>query len=268
MLELQRDSIEKQNQSEVWKKMYDRVTNFLPEKEIEILRTISEVEKLSLYSVPTENYQPNNLNFTSTQLNIDSFINQEQMSEYTKSLKTAITQLNDENFSFKMMLERLRASQQAEAEKLARCQNENERLKNEIKVLKESKAEEENNRAKIEYELKTEIENYKQRIKHLEDEKDDLKNRYLTEINAAKIRFENELEKQNKLMQKKYDDLVGELNKLNDILKKLQKEKYELTTKLEQIENNRKKSELDNTERFFLLNSIENTSILFNCSNF
>ena len=263
MLELQRDSIEKQNQSELFKKMYDRVTNFLPEKELEILRTISEVEKLSLYSIPSENF-----NFTSTQLNIDSFLNQEQMGEYTKSLKTAITQLNDENFSFKMMLERLKASQQAEAEKLARCQNENERLKNEIKVLRESKAEQDNNRAKIEYEMKTEIENYKQRIKHLENEKDELKNRYLTEINAAKIRYDNELEKQNKLMQKKYDDLVMELNKLNDILKKLQKEKTELTIKLEQFEKDRKKCELHNNERFILMNKIENTSIFFNYSNF
>ena len=88
-------------------------------------------------------------------------------------------------------------------------------------------------KAKTHYEMQLEIENYKTRIKYEETKKEELKKRYLTELNSTKIRYENELDRQNKLMRKKYDELVNEIKRLVDIIRKLQLEKKELMNKIE-----------------------------------
>ena len=66
-------------------------------------------------------------------------------------------------------------------------------------------------KAKTHYEMQLEIENYKTRIKYEETKKEELKKRYLNELNSTKIRYENELNRQNRLMKNKYDELVNDI---------------------------------------------------------
>ena len=65
-----------------------------------------------------------------------------------------------------------------------------------------------------------------------EQTKEDLKSSCEKEINAAKIRFDNELGKQNGLMQSKNDELVNEIKKLNDVIRIFQEEKNDLLKRI------------------------------------
>ena len=69
--------------------------------------------------------------------------------------------------------------------------------------------------AKTIFEMNNQIENYRSKLRLEENQNQELKQRHETELNAAKIRYENELEKQNKLMNIKYDNLMSESNDLH-----------------------------------------------------
>ena len=65
-----------------------------------------------------------------------------------------------------------------------------------------------------------------------EERVDEFRVGHINEIEAAKIRYENELSAQNNFMQSKYDDLVREIENLNQIIKQIQAEKNELVTQI------------------------------------
>lgn len=79
------------------------------------------------------------------------------------------------------------------------------------------------------------------------------------ELNAAKIRYDNELAKQNGLMQLKYDGLSRELHRLNDALNRLEREKKELSEQVRyERELNRKLMARRNDLIFSTLQSSSN----------
>lgn len=86
--------------------------------------------------------------------------------------------------------------------------------------------------AKTQYELNTEIKNLNTKLKFEQNQRDELKRRYELELNAAKIRYDNELQKQNRLMKSKNQELENEINRLNESIKRLQEEKNALLQKM------------------------------------
>lgn len=142
----------------------------------------------------------------------------------TDSLNSQIRKLSDDNLSLKIQLDNLKQQNQDENERINAYKLENEKLKKELaKLLKESET---NSMSKIE--LQNQIENYKNKLKFEEEQKEELRSKYETELNAAKIRYDNELEKQNMLMNNKYDTLRDEINQLNLLVNTLQQEKSDL----------------------------------------
>ena len=200
---------DKGKQSELWKTMYDRVSGYLPNNELDIIKESFDREKLNLLDT-----------------NRELFIDEEA---YKSKLNSIVTKLNEENLSLKMKLERLQDSNKTELEILKKYQNENKRIKSEVNSLKEKHLNEIKQR-------EVEIENLKIKLKHEQQERDELKKRHSQEINAANIRYENELSIQNNLMKKKYDDLIKEINQLHESIRRLQKEKHILIERLKSNE--------------------------------
>lgn len=215
MQDIQKVVCEKTKQSELWKTVCDRVVNYLPENEIELIKSSTEIEQLNIF----ESYKKD--------------MDDDQVYKQKHMLKSTITKLNDENFNLKMHLERLKNSNKTEIERLNKVQSENEKLRNDIDLLRELHSNEIKINSKNNYEMKKEIENYKVQLKFEENQREELKNKYTNELNAAKIRYENELNKQNQIMQTKYDDLNKEITRLNKIIKSLQLEKSELIHRIQ-----------------------------------
>ena len=220
MLDTQKMVDNERNKSGLWKTMYDRVLHHLPASELDILRDSAEVEKL-------------NLKVSENKGNEIGLLNHEQILDRKNTLQSAITALNAQNFSLKIKLERLHTSNQKGLEKLKYFFNENNMLKTELKLLNDKKMSESSEKVKQVFDLNTEIKNLNQKLKHEEEQRNELHRRYGLELNAAKIRYENELNKQNNLMQSKNENLAGEVNRLNDMISRLQSEKIELMTKIQ-----------------------------------
>ena len=83
--------------------MFNRVVNYLPENEVNLVKTSTEIEKLNLL---TEDFDDNNMS-----------------EEHRNSLKSTITQLNNNNFNLKIQLERLKESNRKELENLNKFEN-------------------------------------------------------------------------------------------------------------------------------------------------
>ena len=218
MVEIQKCMSDKDKQSELWKTMYNRVVNYLPEHELQIVKSSAELEKINMLDENEIMEEQNNA---------------ENVVKHKDTLKSTITKLNDDNFNLKIQLERLKFANKNELETLKKFETERDKLINDIHLMREMHSNELKLKAKTHYEMQLEIENYKTRIKYEETKKEELKKRYLTELNSTKIRYENELDRQNKLMRKKYDELVNEIKRLVDIIRKLQLEKKELMNKIE-----------------------------------
>jgi len=214
LFEIQKSYSKHEKRSELWKTMFNRVVNYLPENEINLIKTSTEIEKLNQL---TEDLDENNMS-----------------EEHRNSLKSTITQLNNNNFNLKIQLERLKETNRKELENLNRFENnDREKILNEMNHMKKEHSRELKNHAKTHSEMKKELENLKIRIEMEQNQKEELKNRYMVEFNAVKVRFENEINKQNKLMQNKYDDLVKEIKRLNDVIKQLKQEKDELKSQIQ-----------------------------------
>jgi len=139
-------------------------------------------------------------------------------------LNHQIKKLNDDNLSLKMHLDNLKQQNQKELDRINEYKLENEKLKQELdRLFKESEVD-----VQSRNELNQQIERFKIKLRQEQDEKEEMRNRYEIELNAAKIRYENELEKQNKLMNIKYDALFNETSQLNSLVNSLQKEKSDL----------------------------------------
>ena len=199
--EIQNILKDKIKQSEIWKTMYDRAVMYFPTNEINALKHSFEIEKLNLIQGDQENETNNN----------------------KSKINTLISKLNEENLGLKMQLERVKSSVKQEMEHLSKFQSENKKIKNEFHSMKEFYMNELKSK-------EVEIENLRVKLKHEETQRDELKKKHANELNAAQIRYENELTIQNDLMQKKSNSLVKEINQLNDFVRKLQQEKHSLTT--------------------------------------
>ncbi len=81
------------------------------------------------------------------------------------------------------------------------------------------------NKTVNEAQIKSELDNLKLKFEFEWNEKEQLRKRYEAELNAAKIRCENEIQKQNQIMQEKYEGFVAEINKLNKDLRELKSER-------------------------------------------
>jgi chromosome segregation ATPase len=161
-----------------------------------------------------------------------SKLSREQAVIHKQTLQSTIQDLRNQNQNLKIRLDKLLGSNTKGLEKLKHYYNENNKLKTELKLLSTRKLNETSESAKSQYELKTEINNLNNKLKFEQAQRDELKRRYETEISSVKIRYDNELEKQNKLMQIKNDNLVKEINKLNESIRKLQEEKSALLMKM------------------------------------
>ena len=167
-----------------------------------------------------------------TSINGTEKLSNEQMHTHRQTLKSVIQDLNNQNLNLKNKLNRLQSSNAKGLEKLKHFYNENNKLKTELKLITERKLNENSTSAKTTYTLNTQIKNLNNKLKFEESQRDELKKRYDVEINAAKIRYENELQKQSSLMQHKNAELMAEINRLNESIKKLQNERNSLLAKL------------------------------------
>ena len=101
-----------------------------------------------------------------------------------------------------------------------------------MKLITSRKDQDKSSNSKTQYELNTEIKNLNTKLKFEQAQRDELKRKYEVEISAAKIRYDNELQKQNRLMQTKNTSLMQEITRLNESIKKLQEEKNTLLLKM------------------------------------
>ncbi|CAF0920998.1 unnamed protein product [Brachionus calyciflorus] len=151
----------------------------------------------------------------------------------TESLKLSILRLNEENLKLNAELNRMRDFNSME---IARIRNEFNNLRNshttEIRV-----------KSKTNRSLQSEINGLRLKLKDEECRNEELKLKYLNELNSARLRFENELSTQNNLMQTKYQDLVKEIENLNSIIKQLQSENLDLVAQLKREKNKNKSHE-------------------------
>ncbi len=170
-----------------------------------------------------------------------SKLSKEQKVIHKQTLQSVIQDLTNQNQNLRIRLQKLQGSNAKGLEKLKYFYNENNKLKTELKLLSTRKSNETSNNSKSHYDLQTEISNLNTKLKFEQEQRDELKRRHEIEINSVKIRYDNELEKQNKLMQLKNDKMAKEIEKLNESIKKLQDEKIALLMKL-------KSDVLENTE--------------------
>lgn len=159
-------------------------------------------------------------------------LSKQQIYTHRQTLKSLIQDLNNQNLNLKNKLDRLQSSNAKGLEKLKHFYNENNKLKTELKLITERKHNETSTNAKTTYTLNSQIKNLNNKLKFEESQRDELKKRHDVEINAAKIRYDNELQKQSNLMQEKNDELIAEIDRLNESIKKLQSERNSLLARL------------------------------------
>jgi len=140
-------------------------------------------------------------------------------------LEKELKRANEENFALSLSYDRLKTQTKLEIDKL---KNENENLKSYMNQLKEKHALEIKDNKNTINDLKSQVKALKDKLKQEEEQNEQMKVRLETELNSAKVRYENELNKQSNLMQSKYDNFVREINKLHDNIRELKAQKDEL----------------------------------------
>ena len=179
-------------------KRYDRLVNCLPETKANLVKNSFQIEKQNIF--------------------------EDQHNNNNDALSNQIKKLNDDNLSLKMHLDNLKQENLKELDRINEYKLENEKLKQELnRLFKESEVD-----VQSRNELQQQIERFKIKLKQEQDEKEEIKNLHEIELNAAKIRYENELENQNRLMNAKYDALLNETSQLNSLVSSLKREKNDL----------------------------------------
>lgn len=140
-------------------------------------------------------------------------------------LEKELKRANEENFTLSLNYDRFKTQSKLEIDEL---KNENENLKSYMNQLKEKHALELKDNKNTINDLKSQVKALKDKLKQEEEQNEQMKVRLDTELNSAKVRYENELSKQNSLMQSKYDNFVREINKLHDNIRELKAQKDEL----------------------------------------
>ena len=184
----------------MWHILYDRAHSLLPDKEKELLKLSSEIEEINYLD-----RQSDSLGHSSNEAN----------KRNRESLNAAVSMLNEENLNLKIILQRAESAHRSEINS----------LKCEIECLKNVHSNDVESKLKYEREKLLEIELLKQKLRQEEEKYSELKTNFNKEINAVKIRFENELSKQNSIMQQKNNELLDEIKTLNAELRSSRLEK-------------------------------------------
>ncbi|RNA40896.1 hypothetical protein BpHYR1_010724 [Brachionus plicatilis] len=136
----------------------------------------------------------------------------------TQILKENLDHLSTENSSLKSELDQIKNFNK----------NELARIRNEFDVLKDSHFNEIKLKSKTNRDLQSEISSLKSKLKQEENIKEKMRADFEQEMDSAKVRFETELNRQNSLMQSKYDDMLKEMENFNKLVNQLQNDKYDL----------------------------------------
>lgn len=232
MLESQQSVQEERNQSGKWKSMYTKAIQDMSNTEKHMLKNSASVDKLDQGSY-TQIVYSNENKISEILSNLDeSKLSKEQIFMHKQTLKSTVQELQNQNLNLKRKLEKLQSSNTKGLEKLKYFYNENNKLKTELKLMTSRKQTDASAHAKAQYELNTEIKNLNTKLRFEQAQRDELKQQYDVEVSAAKIRYDNELQKQNGIMQEKNQSLMTEISRLNESIKNLQEEKLALLTKM------------------------------------
>lgn len=212
----------RRKQAELWKILYERATGYIPEKELELIKVSNEIEKINYLEEQDTASWPESMR----QKSDDAF-------------KSAISMLNEENLSLKIKIERMQKTHASEMDK----------IRAEFDAIQKSHASELRSKSRQEQEKNKEIELLKKKIVFEEEKRDEIKMDYANQLKSAQVRFENELGKQNSLMQSKNEELINEIKKLNESVHTLQSEKTQLIRKYyADKERQQSHSELDQVD--------------------
>lgn len=232
MIETQKSILEEQNQSGKWKNLYSKAVQDLSNTEKKILKQTISSAKLTQSSCEHSAVSQTHVTKILSDLNNKDKLSKEQVFLHKQTLKSIVQDLQNQNMNLKHRLERLQASNAKGLEKLKFYYNENNKLKTELKLMSARKEKDNSEHVKVHYELNTEIKNLNTKLKFEQAQRDELKRRYDCELGAAKIRYDNELSKQNRIMLSKNQTLEQEINRLNESIKKLLEEKINLMAKM------------------------------------
>jgi chromosome segregation ATPase len=218
--------------------MYNRILNYLPDKEAELIKMSAELEKINIMT------DCNNLDdsFDSESTDILNSVreirkkDQENLKKQRETLKNMISRLNEENTDLRIQLEQIKGTSTSEQQKLNEYSSENTQLKRELINLKKLQIQEAS-KSVNEVQIKNELENIRLKLDFEINEKEQLKKKYDAELHATKIRCDNEILRQNQIMQEKYDGFVVEINKLSREIRELKDERNSLINLIEKEKN-------------------------------
>ena len=115
--------------------MYNRILNYLPDKEAELLRMSAELEKINIMTdcIDDDSYEQDSAEILNSVREIRK-IDQENVKKQRETLKTMISKLNEENTDLRIQLEHSKTSNSTEQHKLIEFTNENGQLSMKIFV--------------------------------------------------------------------------------------------------------------------------------------
>ena len=213
--------------------MYNRILNYLPDKEAELIRMSAELEKINIMTdCNTDDACDHDSADILNSVREIRKIDQENVKKQRETLKTMISKLNEENTDLRIQLEHLKNTNSTDQQKLMDYTNENLQLKRELQNFRKLQVQGANKTVN-EVQIKSELENLKLKLEFEMNEKEQLRKKYDAELNAAKIRCDNEIQRQNQIMQEKYEGFVVEINKLNKELRELKEERNSLLNLIE-----------------------------------
>ena len=115
--------------------MYNRILNYLPDKEAELLRMSAELEKINIMTdcIDDDSYEQDSAEILNSVREIRK-IDQENVKKQRETLKTMISKLNEENTDLRIQLEHSKTSNSTEQHQLIEFTNENGQLSMKIFV--------------------------------------------------------------------------------------------------------------------------------------
>jgi hypothetical protein len=189
--------------------LYERALSQLSPSEAELIRVSNEFDKINY---PDESDAVEAVN----EKDDDEFGMQRE------SLHSMVGILNHENMELKVRLERVQSAHDSQLE-----------LKQgEIDCLRSALSNELSDKGRIDQEKSREIEQLRRRLLQDEEKRNEWRVSCAGEVSAAQIRFENELARQNCIMQGRNDELSCEIKRLHEIVRVLEDEKTDALRKM------------------------------------
>jgi hypothetical protein len=116
--------------------MYNRILNYLPDKEAELLRMSAELEKINIMTdCMDDSYEQDSADIMNSVKEIRK-IDQDNVKKQRETLKTMISKLNEENTDLRIQLEHLKTSNLTEQQKIVEFTNENGQLSMKLSLIK------------------------------------------------------------------------------------------------------------------------------------